>query len=295
MTGGKMVLWTLLSLGGIGACAQLLPRPGVNRPGVVALMLVFAGWMLVVLGNLAKRAQGPSGHASLLLFVAAVLAMVGAILLGCVALVRHDRAAHTQGRGQAVAGILLGLLFLISSGKPILLGVLGAFSDPRLTHGETTRIVEPELGFALTCPSPWFSLKPEIVFADACTALGREEPDQSLTVSVAPVSGLLTQTELVESHMERIAILGPVSARKDSTIQVGPLAFTRVTSRGRSPIPGQGERAYEHWILLREGFAWRIVAWGAAGEAGRLAREVRAIVETFEILGSPSSSAAEAR
>lgn len=285
---GRTVLWILLSLGAIGACGQLLQRPQVNRLGITALLLVFSAWLLVAVGNLTVRAAAPEpSRVGLVLFGLVLLSMCAAVLFGVVALARHDRAVHAQGRGQAIAGIALGLLFLFSNGKLILGGVLVALIDPRLTFGQTTRIVKPEFGFALTCPKPWASLEPEAVSEEACVVLKRLDPDQVLMVMSRPTS--LRQTDMVASIMARVESDAQITSRNDSTVEIGPVAFTRVASRVRLPVPG-GERAYEHWVFERDGFGWLIVAWGATEDAGRLAREVRAIVDTFEVLGSFPSS-----
>jgi hypothetical protein len=97
---------------GIGKCISVGRRTGVNRPALIALMMVLLGWLVGVV--LTRGAQSPAVAVPILMGGCAIVAVLGLteVILAIVVLrqLRRGPQAFRQGRSQARWACLLGVL-----------------------------------------------------------------------------------------------------------------------------------------------------------------------------------------
>ena len=185
---------------------------------------------------------------SLLLLASLVLAIVG--------LATHDRARHVQGRAQGISAVILSSLLLLVTSWRVAQDLLERQGALAVAEGPPGVHSFPELNFELTSSRPWVSLDPKVVAPDACLALRRTDPE-ILCVVVAELGGdSFDQAALVEISMANLKSASELLERRDESVRLGAHTFTRVVSRTRIRAPNQ-VLAYEHWILVRHGFAWQ--------------------------------------
>ena len=278
------VLVLLLPLAGIGKCIEVMRRPRTNAKCLAALLLFCTALVARSLAALAPRLLGADARpltiagsllGALLLLASLVLAIVG--------LATHDRARHVQGRAQGISAVILSSLLLLVTSWRVAQDLLERQGALAVAEGPPGVHSFPELNFELTSSRPWVSLDPKVVAPDACLALRRTDPE-ILCVVVAELGGdSFDQAALVEISMANLKSASELLERRDESVRLGAHTFTRVVSRTRIRAPNQ-VLAYEHWILVRHGFAWQIIVWTADAERARLAHEARALVQSFRVL-----------
>lgn len=274
----------LLACAALLKCLQVLRRPTSDRRCLAALTLVVVAWLVSLVGQFAQRLfELEARWLSVLAGCVAVLLLITAAVLAIVGLATFDPVRHRQGRAQAIWVLVLCGLFAVGVLTVAALGSRKEFPGEESAQGGRPRVHErPEFNFALTSQKPWVELSASAVNPAACLALRRTRPELVCVVIAEEAGSVLDQTSLAAVSIANLESVAELLESERSEERIGALAFTRVRSRARSP--GVGEFAYEHWILVQNGFAYQIIGWAAVEQHALLADEMDALVRTFRLL-----------
>jgi hypothetical protein len=277
----------LLTLIGAVWCGAILARPGVNRKGVAALGTLFAGWTLALVLALLQRAAPGQLILSFLMAGVVILSLLVSIALGIAALV--DDGRYVQGRGQAIAALVLSVL----TGLGVLLGVVAGFMKAATNSREARAGVEAK-GEAIvldlerfrlkSVPRAWVQTSAKKVNDLASLALVRTRPDTWFMVIAeklppgteigiepyvaAAKSNLLGRNDTGKIQSEtRESINGKEGVRMICTAEVRGMEFV-----------------YRYWLHVGPGMAYQVISWTKGKEPSTLLVQTEPLFSNIEIL-----------
>ncbi len=270
---------TLLVLWGIVHCVRIMRRGTTSALCVSALMVFLIGWFGSTLINLLGLPQTAFVLWSPLL----MLLNVTAIVLGIVGLVQYDRARFIQGKKQAVWGIVLSSITLLTLLAAFAAGVyqkMGGIVGP----SSSTRKELPEYNCVVTAPARWVSVDPKLMGSDvAVLGFRKLNPEMYMMLIPEQLGEDLSLEAFADAVKANLASLAQIKDHSEEPVTIGNLEFRRLTSSAKLHTPSL-ELYYEHWLLVKGGMHWQISFWGSVKSREAVVAESRKFVEAFELI-----------
>ena len=266
-------------------CLFRLRRPDVNRPGMLALALaLFVFILLIIVGG------NPSSGVAVAGSIFAMLALLGSFVLSIVALVNvgGPNKKYTQGRGQAIAALILssltGLGMLFFAATTVMMKARESAKGPaRVGTGQPIEL-EAERFRLKTLPTPWVKVDPKKLNQLACLGISRTHPEMFCIV-IAEVVAPETQVDLdlyvaaVKSNLLRADPGAKTEEERPETINETAGARMLATARVSNI-----SIFYRYWMHSAPGRVYQVILWGPEKDRARILTESNALFSNIEIL-----------
>lgn len=290
--GPEIVFWAsragilILVLAGVLKCRQIARRPGANRKGVRSLECFL--WFVVLsfvwggFSHLYAPERVPFAISTALLVGCGVL-LIGSVLLAVAGLRegRRHPGAFTQGRSQAIWGLVLSGLF----GVALVRGTIERARERPLPPGPGRpgqTLTFEELNFRFEAPeTPWASFEAKKLNPEATLGFVRQSP-QAFFMVVAEQIG--TQAELGAEGLAEVA-RGLISSQASSvrSRREEPRAINGITGYWlelEATLQNR-EVAYFNWYVVTNGFAYQLIAFCQQRDAARVSPEIESLFARF--------------
>jgi tetratricopeptide (TPR) repeat protein len=282
---GQMLVVALL-VWGMVKCWSISRRPTTNTKCVRSLLLLLAGWLAAVLLQIGFKSASAGGRwVSVLMGLAVLGAVIGAIVLAVVGLVEYARKRdqYLQGRAQAIwALVLSGMFVVLFLGGALRSSQSRAALREKFKPGEA--VIFADLNFQFVSPGwPWTPIDmsklnplskvtfvrsgPEVYF----TVVAEKLPDGELAsvdyfdLVYARTKGIADSVELLDQQLTRVNGLEGVQVRLNAKVQGRPLQYLQ-------------------WFCVTNGWAYQLMAWGKAENGSTIKSEGERLLQNFELL-----------
>ena len=291
-------LASLISLTAIVVSASLMQRPRTNRVGGAALLLALVGWLVGGAGGVAALIAPAAWSQVVAVACGVVIAIcfLAAIVVAIVALAIHDSTKHDRGRGQAVAGLVVGLLLLVAG---VTVGVMEVMREPgadapsAMVRADAAKEVRAEeFNFAITPPAGWIATKPRMLNELACLAFRHLRPEGYVIVIGEHPETTLSQSDYMDIVVENLATaVESVSDDRRGEMEVGGVRFDRRSCVATGPEANGVPLFFDQYVATRPGFAWQFMFWCRAADKERFRREFERTMQSFRLLDERRSVA----
>ena len=240
--------------------AGALRRPRANAKCVWSLILVLCGLMLTMVVNWTTAQWVSHGIASGVVAFIFLLSMIASAILAIAGLAGYRRRRSRHGRSHAIVALCLNGLFLAA----VIVGFVTARNRSASFAAQTQTLREPfvsvPLNFRFTIPAPWVSFPGSALYPASALSLVRANPQIYLIV-VAEKMGVESRLDnqglasLVKAQLESAA--GSFKILSETPVQLREMNGVRLDFDADA---GGMSLSYVDWLVVRNGFAYRLVA-----------------------------------
>lgn len=298
---GGLAIGTLL-LAGAAKCAMIMRRPQTNTICMLSLMFVLLAWAASSMNRIFEG-RPETVYRSLWIVITLLVCglIIAAFVLGIIGLVQYARAQGrwTQGRAQAIWGLVLSSLMLMLAAVGAVLAVVdqvdGFGGTPSTQSGLKQTFSSREFNFRVVAPdSRWVNIPPKTINADATVSFRRTRPEVGWLV-ICELTGVgsgiddLDMVEIVKANM----LSGATDARFSelAPATVAGMEGYQLTAEAR--LSNQ-DFVYDYWVAEHKGYAYQLITWGLRGDRKHVLSSADVFREAFELIDPDGTYYAEA-
>jgi hypothetical protein len=279
---GALLPVTLVTVGGLW-CFSMMRRPNVNRMGVASLGILLIAWALAMIGSMPRIPA--------LKIVAGVIGVIGLVtstVLAISALVHHAPDKHRQGKGQAIASLILAgltgmavLFFAVTT-----IAMKGREAREARTAAQRQPIELPDHQFRLkSLPSPWVRIpNPEKLNGLACLGLSRTRPEMYFMVIAERVASQNEDSlELFVGAVKSNLLQGDPTAQfvEERPETINGRAGVRIVATARI---SNLDLVYRYWVHCSPGRLYQVISWSPAKDRASMLAQSEPVFSNIEIL-----------
>ncbi|MGD9417975.1 MAG: tetratricopeptide repeat protein [Verrucomicrobiota bacterium JB025] len=298
MEPNELFIWYILIsviLGGLGVgWGVQLRKKHRQKLGTLSLVLIFLAGMLLTLGSAftAGMKEGQMTIFGALMVVGCLVVGIAALILAIISLAMwKQRPDHlTNGRGSAIASLVLSSLFGVLMVSGIVYGVVQAAARNRPQAGTSASggevVTVEEKNFRLKLPQKWVAHRDPASFNEnACLVIQRGRPEVYCNFIVEDLAGISGEAvaSTIRANLASVAVKCEWRETERKVLNGRDFQLMRATAvmevGGRSL-----EIDYEYWLTVSDGYHYQIVFWSGEGE-GQLGTEAERVMRGFETLG----------
>lgn len=294
------VFWPLIMLAGIIKCLSIARREETSGLCVYALAVLLLAWGYAAIARtFPDFVDGAEmvrivkiGNAGVLLMMTVV-----SVVLAIVGLAQYR--GYTQGRAQAIWALVLSSILLALFGY----GVVKGLEEAR-TDAAPMAAVQPAAGEALRfeqfnfrCRMPesgWTQINAEAINPDATLILRRARPEvwwQVIAEEFGPDLLIDNQTLAQIAMSNAQSESGTVEFSEPRPTTVAGLDALTMTA---DAITEGMLFTYDFRILVHNGYAYQLIAWGEQRNRQQVGREAERLAGSFELIDATRVSTGEA-